>query len=98
MVPMEILPMSFRHLVLVVVIAMGAMPAVAADINARRLITDDCTGCHGNEVFSRQDRTVSSMPGLKARVRNCTAVAGVDWSTDEVRAVIEYLNERYYDF
>ncbi|MDT0618025.1 hypothetical protein RM531_06035 [Salinisphaera sp. P385] len=90
--------MPFRQFLLAAVIATVALPAVAADINARRLITDDCTGCHGNEVFSRQDRTVSSMPGLKARVRNCTAVAGADWSSNEMQAVVEYLNERYYDF
>lgn len=90
--------MPFRQLLLAASVATVAMPAVAADINARRLITDDCTGCHGNQVFSRQDRTVSSMPGLKARVRNCTAVSGADWSSDEMQAVVEYLNERYYDF
>lgn len=90
--------MSSRQLLFAAATVMIATPAVAADINARRLITDDCTGCHGNEVFSRQDRTVSSMPGLKARVRNCTAVAGADWSSNEMQAVVEYLNERYYDF
>ncbi|MEQ8800308.1 MAG: hypothetical protein RJQ08_02195 [Salinisphaeraceae bacterium] len=90
--------MTSHQLLFAAATVMIATPAVAADINARRLITDDCTGCHGSEVFSRQDRTVSSMPGLKARVRNCTAVADADWTGDEVRAVIEYLNERYYEF
>ena len=63
------------------------------------LHNDKCTSCHGNEVYTREDRMVKTMSALENQVSNCmTGAAKANWTNAQTTSVIEFLNERYYKF
>ncbi len=71
----------------------------AADIdNGDDLHFTNCTGCHDESVYTRENRRVSSLPRLGTQVRFCKDSLGLTWFDDEVEDVIEYLNKTYYHF
>ncbi len=80
-------------------IAVLPASALAADIeNGEDLHFEHCTGCHGEEVYTREDRNVKNLDRLGRQVRFCQNAVGVTWFDDEVDDVIEYLNATYYHF
>ena len=73
--------------------------ALAADIdNGEDLHFEHCTGCHGDEVYTRADRKMKDLAQLGKQVRFCQNAVGATWFDDEVDDVIEYLNTSYYHF
>jgi hypothetical protein len=71
----------------------------AADIdNGDDLHFTNCTGCHDESVYTRDNRRVSSLPQLGTQVRFCKDSLGLTWFDDEVDDVIGYLNKTYYQF
>jgi len=71
----------------------------AADIdNGDDLHFANCTGCHDESVYTRENRRVSSLPRLGTQVRFCKDSLGLTWFDDEVEDVIGYLNKAYYHF
>ena len=66
--------------------------------NGEELHMENCTGCHGIEMYTRENRKVTSLPELGTRVRFCKNNLGVAWFDDEVNDVIHYLNTEYYKF
>ena len=74
-------------------------PLQAADIdNGDDLHFANCTGCHDESVYTRDNRRVSSLPRLGTQVRFCKDSLGLTWFDDEVEDVIGYLNKTYYHF
>ena len=74
-------------------------PSQAADIdNGDDLHFTNCTGCHDESVYTRDNRRVSSLPRLGAQVRFCKDSLGLTWFDAEVEDVIGYLNKAYYHF
>ena len=72
---------------------------LAADIdNGEDLHFEHCTGCHGSEVYTRDDRKMMDLAQLGRQVRFCQNAVGATWFDDEVDDVIEYLNTSYYHF
>ncbi len=72
---------------------------LAADIdNGADLHFEHCTGCHGDEVYSRENRKMKGLAQLGKQVRFCQNAVGATWFDDEVDDVIEYLNSSYYHF
>jgi mono/diheme cytochrome c family protein len=70
-----------------------------------RLHSAHCTACHGDmtggdgsALYTRGQRLVSSLQQLKARVRYCQSSMDLAWSLQEIAAVVEYLEHRYYRF
>ena len=64
-----------------------------------------CLQCHAslgggdpNQLYTRGDRTVKSLDGLKKRVAYCTKAADVNWDKSQQQAVVDYLRQRFYDF
>jgi len=73
--------------------------AQAADIdNGEDLHFEYCTGCHGDEVYTREDRKMRDLVQLGKQVPFCQNAVGATWFDDEVDDVIEYLNQTYYHF
>jgi hypothetical protein len=71
----------------------------AADIgNGDDLHFENCTGCHDDSVYTRENRRVKSLAQLGTQVRFCRDAVGLTWFDDEVDDVIEYLNKTYYHF
>jgi len=71
-------------------------PLAAAD--GEVLYQKNCTKCHSTEVFTRDDRNVKSLEGLKARVKQCSLAAESKWVDDEISLVVDYLNKSFYKF
>jgi hypothetical protein len=46
----------------------------------------------------RQDRKITSLPKLSGQVSRCAQAFSVDWFPEEEKAVVGYLNEKYYKF
>lgn len=73
--------------------------ANAFDIQSgKSQVTENCTSCHGSELYTRQDRLVTSRKGLTAQVQRCQLALNLNWFDDEVENTAEYLNQNYYKF
>jgi hypothetical protein len=57
-----------------------------------------CTGCHDTGVYARPDRRIRSLDALKQQLQRCERAAGTDFSANERRDVLKYLNESFYRF
>lgn len=77
-------------------------PARAAQDDAlargEQLHDEHCLQCHGTEVYTRDDRRITSRAALAKQVRRCEQATGVQWFEDESEAVIRYLNQTFYHF
>ena len=66
--------------------------------DGKTLYNNNCTACHGTEVFTRADRRVKDMAGLKKRITQCSYAVEASWFEEEVNAVAGYLNKSFYSF
>lgn len=64
----------------------------------KALYEKSCTGCHDAEVFTRDNRDVNTLEGLKKRVKQCSLAAESKWVDDEISTVVDYLNKNFYKF
>ena len=64
----------------------------------KALYEENCTRCHNTEVFTRENRGVKSLEGLKTRVKACTRAAEVTWADEDIQRVADYLNKDFYKF
>jgi mono/diheme cytochrome c family protein len=74
-----------------------AAPA-AAEADAHALYEQNCTGCHGTEVYTRPDRKIGSLGALKTQVERCNTNLDKGMFPEEVKAVAMLLNDEYYKF
>lgn len=73
--------------------------AVTAETpDGHALYQENCTSCHGSEVFTRDDRKITSMDTLASQVRLCEQNLGLTWFDDEIDSVVTLLNQEYYHF
>ena len=70
----------------------------AQEADAHALYTDNCTKCHGTEVYTRADRKVTSKGALDTQVRMCEQNLGLKWFDEEIDSVATLLNKEYYKF
>jgi mono/diheme cytochrome c family protein len=71
----------------------------AADLaKGKSLTAVNCVQCHGSEVYTRQNRQVTTLPGLHKQVRRCEQMLGLTWFDDDIDNVASYLNQQYYKF
>ena len=68
----------------------------AAPPDGKQLVTDNCTRCHDDKLYTRQNRRVTTLQGLKKQVTRCERSLGLKWFDDEINAVVSYLNRQYY--
>lgn len=87
-------------LLLMMIVASGAALA-----QGKALHDSACLQCHAslgggdpNQLYTREDRTVKSLDGLKKRVAYCTKAADVSWDKSQQQAVVDYLRQRFYNF
>ncbi|MCW8830943.1 MAG: cytochrome c [Gammaproteobacteria bacterium] len=57
-----------------------------------------CTKCHGDEVYTRENRFIKSMEALSKQVERCKENTGVAWFDEDTEAVAHFLNKKYYKF
>lgn len=77
----------------------GSAIVQAADLKAGQSLHDaNCMKCHDSSVYTRDDRKVSSLDGLRKQVKRCDLSQGLTWFDDQVEDVVQYLNTNYYHF
>ena len=80
-------------------IALSASQANAFDIAAgKQQLNENCTSCHGSELYTRSDRRVTSRKGLSTQVQRCQLALNLNWFDDDVENTAEYLNNEFYHF
>jgi hypothetical protein len=88
--------MTTRTLLIPSLLIALAAPGAGTSADAEQLYQDNCLKCHGPEVYTRDDRKVTSLPGLQRQVQRCELALGLKWFDDEINAVADYLNQNYY--
>ncbi len=77
-------------------LVLAASPLHAGE--GKALYENNCTSCHGTDVFTREDRGIKNLEGLKTRVKQCNNAVENKLTDDELKAVANYLNKSFYKF
>lgn len=80
-------------------IGLASLPQAgsAADLKAGQSLHEQhCLKCHDSGVYTREDRRVSSLEGLRKQVKRCELSLGLTWFDEQVEDVVGYLNSTYY--
>ena len=72
-----------------------APPAVA---RGELLYGTHCQACHTTQVHWREKRIATDWAGLTAQVERWQSNARLGWSAEDIDAVVQYLNVRFYRF
>ena len=84
-----------------------ALPGTALSdmANGEKLHSTTCASCHvsmfggdGSSIYTRNNRRVKDLPGLKRQVTFCERNLGLTWFDDQILDVTNYLNSHYYKF
>jgi len=87
-----------KQLVLLLIL-FGASPSVLADAGkGKKLHDENCTKCHGNEVYTRKDRFIDSRAALDKQVKRCQLNVGAQWFDEDTSSVADYLDQSFYHF
>lgn len=71
----------------------------AADLQrGQELVQTHCKRCHDSEVYTRSERRVTSLPGLRKQVQRCELMLGLTWFDEDINNTATYLNQEYYKF
>ena len=76
----------------------GLSASESEGVDAHGLIEDNCTSCHGSEMYTREDRKINSLSALKTQVQACNTNLNTGMSPEQLEAVATLLNEEYYKF
>jgi cytochrome c553 len=91
-------------------LALGLITSAAFAADATRgaqLHNEQCMSCHasrlgfgngGNDIYTRENRRVSSLPGLQKQVNRCKNNLQIVWFDEDVADVVEHLNATFYKF
>ena len=86
--------------------ATAIVPAHAGDVSEGEALHEaHCVACHSSltggdpdSLYTRSDRNVNSLDGLRKQVQRCELNLGLRWFDDEIANVTAYLNQRFYHF
>lgn len=67
-------------------------------IDAKSLHQQTCQRCHDDTIYTRPDSIIFSYSALVKRVHFCESMADAGWSEQQLNAVIDYLNQRFYHY
>jgi hypothetical protein len=62
------------------------------------LYENHCTSCHEKSVHTRDTRRATSLADLRKWVATWSFHASLDWSSEEIDDVTDFMNRRYYHF
>ena len=79
-------------------IALATTPEQAPKTRGQLLYENHCHRCHEISVHARHHNKVSNLDELNRWVRMWANEEKLDWKQDEVRDVVDYLNQEYYKF
>ena len=71
----------------------------AADIKrGETLHAANCVSCHSQSVYTRADRRITSLDGLRSQVARCDANLSLKLFPEDIDSITGYLNTSYYHF
>ncbi len=90
---------TLNILLLASIASFGSTIVQAVDLKAGQSLHDaNCQKCHDSSVYSRADRKVTSLDGLRKQVKRCELSLGLTWFDEQTEDVVQYLNSSYYKF
>ena len=92
-----------KHLAAAMLLTITATSAGAAllpgnSARGKSLHAQQCTGCHGGEVYTRPNRQGKSVEGLIGQGNGCVRQTGAKIDRDQVNDIVKYLDESFYKF
>lgn len=76
-----------------------AANSFAADmLRGKNLHQENCQRCHQSAVYTRPERIVEDLPGLRKRISECELSNSLLWFDEEIDDVTAYLNHEFYQF
>ncbi len=85
-----------------------AVPGAAGAADVRRgktLHQKHCVACHTSltggkpdSLYTRADRRVTTLDGLKKQVRRCELSLSLQWFDEDIENVTGFLNQEFYGF
>ena len=87
-----------KRLILIGLMVAVSPAAVADAARGKTLHDEQCTKCHGTDVYTRSDRFIKNREALVKQVQRCQLSAGAQWFDEDVNDVVEYLNATFYKF
>lgn len=96
--------MQHNSLFFLLLFLLASQTSFAANpVHGKDLHDANCQSCHsslmgGNPdlIYTRSDRRVSTIEGLRNQVTRCKTTVGVAWPEDQIQDVVEYLNTNFY--
>ncbi|MCK5813869.1 MAG: hypothetical protein KAH03_06410 [Cocleimonas sp.] len=78
----------------------GSALAEGNSSNGKKIYSkSECLRCHQtNQLFTRKDRKVKTLPQLNSQVRKCDTQLNTHLFHDEIEDVVAYLNQAHYKF
>ena len=67
-------------------------------VRGKDLHAQQCTACHGSEVYTRPNRNVKTVEGLIGQVNGCVRQTGAKFDRDQVNDIVKYLDDSFYKF
>lgn len=58
----------------------------------------NCWRCHGNYIYTRNNRRIRNYPRLKTQVQYCANQLDIAWWDEEIADVADYLEAEFYRF
>lgn len=95
---MKSLVVACAGLFLLLVSVTPALSLPDGELSGKALHDRDCTGCHGPEMYQRENLFVKDYRQLVAQVEYWLKKNGIDWSEEQKDEVLDYLAEEFYDF
>jgi len=75
------------------------LPALAAEgFDAGKFIAEKCSSCHDETVYTRPNHRMQNLAQLEKQVRFCDANVGTTLFNEDVKSVVNHLNQQYYHF
>jgi cytochrome c553 len=88
---------SMMNITICLLAATSSLQAANLD-NGKALVQSNCTKCHDERVYTREDRRVKTLEGLNKQVTRCEQSLGLKWFDEDIADVAAYLNQTYYHF
>lgn len=94
--------MKMTHAFLTSALMLPATGALAEDLgdleNGKKLHEENCSRCHGTDVYLPPKRKIQSLELLKQRSTGCNSMTGANLFPEDVRDIVHYLNTTFYKF
>lgn len=88
--------MKLQYLIFIIPVVLSQNASAKADVET--LLVEQCSSCHGNEVYTRPNRRVNNLMDLEKQLHRCNHVIAEKMDNNTVTEVMDFLNKRYYKF